>query len=151
MYIKSTVLIAAFALILGLATVAHSKDDPLAFCYAAPADLSKHRKLELWGTYYHTKVAQDSKTGFPLLDVHDKPIGPKLAREDWCKAALEGAVAVSMPDGSKVIVNVRDAGRSVPGRLRQLFSAPQSPCQVRHAPHQVFQGDLAKCQIRRRD
>ena len=94
----------------GLAGAAAAKDDPLAFCYAAPKDLSKHRKLELWGTFYHTKVAQNAKDGFALLDDRDKPIGPKLAREDWCKAALEGAAAIAMPDGSRVIVNVRDAG-----------------------------------------
>ena len=89
---------------------AGASDDPLEFCYEAPEDLSKHRHLVLWGTYYHTKIAQESKSGFDLLDEHDKPIGPKLDREDWCKAALEGAAVIAMPDGSKVIVNVRDAG-----------------------------------------
>ncbi|MCP4317250.1 MAG: hypothetical protein GY789_14865 [Hyphomicrobiales bacterium] len=100
----------ALALAFGLVFAASAKDDPLAFCYDEPKDLSKHERLELWGTFYHTKVAQNSKDGFALLDEHGKPIGPKLSHEDWCKAALEGAAAIAMPDGSKIIVNVRDAG-----------------------------------------
>ena len=90
-------------------TAAFAKDDPEDFCYPEPKDLSKHERLELWGTFYHTKVAPFDKDGFNLIDVHDKPIGPKLGQEDWCKAALEGAALISMPDGSNVIVNVRDA------------------------------------------
>lgn len=107
-----TVTTAAFAtaltLLFGIGA-AFGKDTPMAFSYPAPEDLSKHRQVELWGTFYHTKLADNAKDGFALLDVHNKPIGPKLAHEDWCKAALEGAVAVAMPDGSRVIVNVRDA------------------------------------------
>ncbi len=84
-------------------------DDPADFCYPAPDDLAKHKRLSLWGTFYHTKVAPYDKDGFDLLDQHGKPIGPKLGHQDWCKAALEGAALIRMPDGSNVIVNVRDA------------------------------------------
>ena len=98
------------ALTLSLAFAASARDDPLAFCYAAAKDLSKHKRLELWDTFYHTKVAQNSKDGFALIDVHERPIGPRLSHEDWCNAALEGAAAIAMPDGSKIIINVRDAG-----------------------------------------
>ncbi|WP_419914080.1 3D domain-containing protein [Hoeflea sp.] len=92
-----------------MAGLSNASDNPLEFCYDEPEDLSKHRHLVLWGTYYHTKITQNSKEGFDLLDVHDKPIGPKLSHENWCKAALEGAAVIAMPDGSRVIVNVRDA------------------------------------------
>lgn len=97
----------------GLAALASigatASDDPLDFCYPAPKDLAKHERLSLWGTFYHTKIAPFDKDGFDLLDQHDKPIGPKLGHQDWCKAALEGAALIKMPDGSNVIVNVRDA------------------------------------------
>lgn len=99
-------LVATLALSLG---TAYGKDNHAAFNYPEPKDLSKHRQVELWGTFYHTKLAQNAKDGFALLDAHNKPIGPKLAHEDWCKAALEGAVAIAMPDGKRIIVNVRDA------------------------------------------
>ncbi len=108
MKVRKSVLAAILAASTGIAA-AHGKDKPTGFSYPEPKDLSKHRQLELWGTFYHTKLAPDAKDGFALLDEHDKPIGPKLAHEDWCKAALEGAVAIAMPDGNRVIVNVRDA------------------------------------------
>lgn len=109
MVIKAAGRILVLALSLGLAGTVGAADDPLSFSYPELEDPSKHRQLDLWGTYYHTKVAKHDKDGFALLDDKDQPIGPKLGREDWCQAALEGAVAVSMPDGSRVIVNVRDA------------------------------------------
>ncbi|MCY6381981.1 3D domain-containing protein [Hoeflea prorocentri] len=92
-----------------LPAVGLAADDPLTFTYDPPKDLSKHREIELWGTFYHTRIAKDQPDGHDLLNKHDKPIGPKLGRTDWCKAALEGAAVIEMKDGSKVIVNVRDA------------------------------------------
>ncbi|MEX3007445.1 3D domain-containing protein [Hoeflea sp. TYP-13] len=110
MFLRSTICLLALSLVSSLAMVTTANGDPSAFSYDEPKDLSKHRRLHLWGTYYHTKIAQNSKDGFALLNQHNKPIGPALSREDWCKAALEGAAVIAMPDGSKVIVNVRDAG-----------------------------------------
>jgi 3D (Asp-Asp-Asp) domain-containing protein len=104
--------IAAGCLALCLCTItvpSFAENDPLDFCYPEPADLGKHKRLSLWATFYHTKVADYDADGVSLLDRHDKPIGPKLGHQDWCKAALEGAALIKMPDGSKVIVNVRDA------------------------------------------
>ena len=98
------------ALLVGLAPgPIWAADGPLTFSYDPPQDLSKHREIELWGTFYHTRIAKDLPDGHDLLDQHDKPIGPKLGRKDWCKAALEGAAVIAMEGGTKIIVNVRDA------------------------------------------
>lgn len=106
--IKTTFLL-TIGLAVSMATMGIASDDPTDFCYPEPDDLAKHERLSLWGTFYHTKIAPFDKDGFNLIDQHNKPIGPKLGHQDWCKAALEGAALIKMPDGSNVVVNVRDA------------------------------------------
>lgn len=96
-------------LIVAMIGTGNASDNPLDFCYPAPDNLANHKSMDLWGTFYHTKLAENAPDGFALIGPDNKPIGPKLGHQDWCKAALEGAASIKMPNGSHVVVNVRDA------------------------------------------
>lgn len=50
--------------------------------------------LDCWGTYYYIPTVDAQATGVPLLDENERPLGPLLAPETWCAAAIEGTVAV---------------------------------------------------------
>ncbi len=102
-------LLAVSMLMAGMIGSGNASDNPLDFCYPPPDNLTSGKSMRLWGTFYHTKLAENAPDGFALIGPDNKPIGPKLGHRDWCKAALEGAASIKMPDGSHVVVNVRDA------------------------------------------
>ncbi len=64
---------------------------PIAFDLPAPRHLP-HR-MKLWATWYWTPQYH-SRPGVPVLDVHEKALGPQLPAEEWCHAAVQGAMKI---------------------------------------------------------
>jgi hypothetical protein len=60
----------------------------------AGVDLSEATPVRLWATRYFAAVLPQSPGGVPLRSTHGKVLGPRLSREDWCTAAMEGTVIV---------------------------------------------------------
>lgn len=63
------------------------------FAFAEPAPQSLNAKRTLWATWYWTPSFR-SKGAVPLLDSRERPLGPHLEEEDYCHAAVEGAVRI---------------------------------------------------------
>ena len=56
--------------------------------------------VRLWATHYNVHSAVTHTDGLPLLGMDGHALGPRLSPRDWCLAALEGTVAVTMPTGT---------------------------------------------------
>jgi 3D (Asp-Asp-Asp) domain-containing protein len=72
------------------------------FDFPEPAPQEKIEELSLWATYYHVYRARAAEVGEPLLDRSGNPLGPKVSTKDWCKAAIEGTIAVEDRDKTTV-------------------------------------------------
>lgn len=76
------------------------------FSFAEPANEDVSESLSLWATYYWIPtVADQGKSGYPLLDMNGKFLGASLTRRDWCNAALEGSVRVIDANGDDHVFN----------------------------------------------
>jgi 3D (Asp-Asp-Asp) domain-containing protein len=53
------------------------------------------KPLLIWATSYWVHHADNSDQGIALRDMKGATLGPKLAKKDWCAAALEGTVRVN--------------------------------------------------------
>lgn len=64
---------------------------------------AKAKRIDLWATYYHMPTVRAAKAedkGAVALPGKDgKAISPKLSREDWCNAAMQGSISVMGEDG----------------------------------------------------
>jgi 3D (Asp-Asp-Asp) domain-containing protein len=65
--------------------------------------------LNLWATHYSVHQAQNQPRGEPLLTPTGQALGPRLSRQDWCKAALEGTVQIA--DGQGFLTTYNYGGR----------------------------------------
>lgn len=79
------------------------------FALPEPADLS-HR-IVLWATNYNVHVGADRSDGIPLLDKAARPLGPRLSKQDWCTAAMEGTIFIKRMDGPTETYNVSTFAR----------------------------------------
>jgi len=52
------------------------------------------RKIRLWATMYYAKVLNNDPSGIPLRKMNGDPLGPRLSRADWCRAAIEGTAII---------------------------------------------------------
>lgn len=70
--------------------------DPV-FVSFAPPTLNGRRHVKLWATHYSIPRAIETKSedAVALLDIKGNELGPKLSPKDFCRAAMEGTVAVS--------------------------------------------------------
>ena len=76
--------------------------DPLAkdtFSFQEPSEKNLSDKLVLWATYYYLPEFMDGQGDFALRDMNNIELGPKLTREDWCDAAMEGSVRIKDKTG----------------------------------------------------
>jgi hypothetical protein len=74
---------------------APQKLEPVYVHFAPPA-LEGRRRVKLWATHYSIPRAYEDKSedAVPLLDIKGNELGPKLSSRDFCRAAMEGTVAV---------------------------------------------------------
>jgi 3D (Asp-Asp-Asp) domain-containing protein len=79
------------------------KLDPVYVHFAAPP-LANKRRVKLWATHYSVPRvnAVRGEDGVPLLDIKGNELGPRLALKDFCRAAMEGTVAVSSKRGRRL-------------------------------------------------
>jgi 3D (Asp-Asp-Asp) domain-containing protein len=76
----------------------------LRFDLPAP-HLATSTRLDLWATYYYVPRVYFDPRGFAMRDAKGAALGPRLSRRDWCEAAMQGTVLVTMPDGRPLLVN----------------------------------------------
>ena len=117
-----------FALLCFLLTVAHCRPAPPEDRFDLPAPPRLSHPMKLWATWYWTPAYQNIPDGIPLLDSHNKPLGPRLAQDDFCSAAVECAVRV----GGKLYI------------YHSLGKTKQTDCSrqwknMPHAPYARFQ------------
>ena len=79
-------------------------DEALVFDLPVPS-LKGLRKRKLWATYYYVPEVQHDPRGHELRDMEDVSLGAKLSRRDWCEAAMQGTVLVTLADGSRETIN----------------------------------------------
>ncbi len=99
--------------------------------------------LNLWATYYYIHQARATGQGEELLDLDGRSLGIKLAKADWCNAAMQGTVQVFSQTaflntfnfagrGSDVQVDCSDFFKSLSGSMidrvgRARFSLSPTP------------------------
>jgi 3D (Asp-Asp-Asp) domain-containing protein len=77
----------------------------------------------LWATFYHTLRFESAATGYDLLTLKGTPLGPKLTKLQWCQAAMEGSVQVSM-DGIWKTYNYAGTAGSVQVDCSEFYDHP---------------------------
>jgi 3D (Asp-Asp-Asp) domain-containing protein len=80
------------------------------FDFPEPMPDDQIQELSLWATYYHVYHARATENGEPLLDRSGNPLGPKVSTENWCKAAIEGTIAVE-DNGNVTVYNYAGVSR----------------------------------------
>lgn len=91
-----TLLLSALAVMLILASVAGwgtRRHASLVDDFDLPAPQTLKDPMTLWATWYWTP-SYTSRPGVPLLDVNEKPLGFTLPAEEFCHAAVQGAVRI---------------------------------------------------------
>jgi 3D (Asp-Asp-Asp) domain-containing protein len=88
--------------------------------------MSRATPITLWATYYSIHRAQAVANGQPLLDLRGQPLGPRLSREDWCHAALEGTVQISGAGGRAAVYNFAGRGDTPQADCSPFFSSLSS-------------------------
>lgn len=68
------------------------------------------RLSNMWATYYYVPIFPIKGEGFPLLSSAGRKLGPFLARDEWCSAALEGTVAIEYSASKTVVYNYAGTG-----------------------------------------
>lgn len=67
-----------------------------ALAFELPLRAFSTPRQNLWATYYYTPRFNHLSSGFPLLNMSGSPLGPLLSQRQWCSAAMEGSVQVSI-------------------------------------------------------
>jgi 3D (Asp-Asp-Asp) domain-containing protein len=76
-----------------------------------PPNLEGRTKLELWATHYSIPRARAiADGGHALLDIEGNDLGVSLSEQDWCAAAINGAVEVATPRGGRRIFGFEGQG-----------------------------------------
>ncbi|WP_286939553.1 3D domain-containing protein [Achromobacter sp. UBA4530] len=74
---------------------ANADADQADFSLPAP-DVATVKQHNLWATHYFVYAASASPDGIPFVDKAGNPISDNVSQKDWCLAAIEGTVQVSM-------------------------------------------------------
>lgn len=79
------------------------KLDPV-YVHFAPPPVAGKRRVKLWATHYSIPRVNQVRgdEGVPLLDIKGNELGPKLSLKDFCRASMEGTVAVSSKKGRRL-------------------------------------------------
>lgn len=67
--------------------------------------LAQTKAEDLWATYYYIPKVSHAADGFALRDMKDVALGAKLSRRDWCEAAMQGTVIVTLDGGDTATFN----------------------------------------------
>lgn len=73
----------------------HADADLLDFSFSAPDPATTKPHL-LWATHYFVYAASAAPDGIPFEDEAGNPISDRVSPRDWCLAAIEGTVQVTM-------------------------------------------------------
>ncbi|MFZ4426375.1 MAG: 3D domain-containing protein [Saprospiraceae bacterium] len=74
--------------------------------FATSLPVDQNPTLSATGTYYFIPQLKHQEGGVDLLDGNEQPTGFKLSLCDWCKAAIEGTVAINK-NGKTTLLNFK--------------------------------------------
>lgn len=86
------IFVASITISCGLAYAAQDQSD---FSLPAPT-ASGNKQHQLWATHYFVHIAPSTPTGIAFKDKAGNAISDKVSWRDWCLAAIEGTVQVTM-------------------------------------------------------
>jgi len=104
MYIQRICLV---AIILACAPV-HAEQNQSDFSFPPPLE-NGAKPHKLWATHYFVHVAHTVSSGVAFRDKAGKVVSDKVSPRDWCLAAIEGTVQVTM-DGQPRTLNYGGVG-----------------------------------------
>lgn len=64
--------------------------------FELPEPIQTGQTLRLWSTHYFVHTAVSVPTGVQFKDKNNKPLSDPISPRDWCLAAIEGTVRVSL-------------------------------------------------------
>ncbi len=91
------------------------QSSPLNFKLTPPPKSKISQTKKAWATRYnlpHYKHS-DAKDAIPLLDSKGRKLGPKLLRDEWCNAAMQGSVIIEK-DGEETVYNYATTAKTTP-------------------------------------
>ncbi|MBL6990547.1 MAG: hypothetical protein ISR65_12250 [Bacteriovoracaceae bacterium] len=103
------------------------------FDIAAPTSDQISRNLSLWATYYYLPRYESRDFGIPLRDLQGDSLGPMLTNREWCMAAMEGSVNITMGDNEPVTYNYAGTSSGYEVNCSAYFSHNVSRTKFRHA------------------
>lgn len=105
--------------------------DTFSFREPSPNDISS--KLTLWGTYYYLPQVKDGSGDYPLRDMKNMELGPRLAHLDWCNSAMEGSVRVIDKNGAAKTYNYAGVTSENTVDCKKIFKFDVSRTKFREA------------------
>jgi 3D (Asp-Asp-Asp) domain-containing protein len=75
------------------------------FTLPNPTSNELRSRQSLWATNYYLPQVTSVEGGYALRDMRGRPLGPTLARRDWCDSAMEGSVLVLDGNGEGITYN----------------------------------------------
>jgi hypothetical protein len=104
------------------------------FGLAAPADLGSLPRRAIWTTAYIVRLAREDRSAqaVPLLGPTGQPLGIGVSHADFCHAAVEGTLLVTLQDGTQRSLNFAGTGSPRLTDCSDLFptAAKKNPAQV---------------------
>lgn len=110
--------------------------DPLAkdtFSFREPSINDLSSKITLWATYYYLPQMTDDTGTFPLRDMNNAELGPRLSLSDWCNSALEGSVRIVGKNGEAKTYNYAGVTSDNTVDCRKVFKFDVSRTKFREA------------------
>jgi 3D (Asp-Asp-Asp) domain-containing protein len=129
----------AAALLLPLGVASRAAEAQIAdaardFVLDPPTELAAAARRPIWVTAYIVRPAtQDSSpAAVPLLGKDGKASGIALSHDDWCNAAMEGTVVVTLSDGMSRTFNFAGVGSKQVTDCSDIFrkAAPKTVAAV---------------------
>lgn len=156
---RAVITVALFSALCSCAMARHSKDhairesngilrgDPLAkdtFSFREPSINDLSSKITLWGTFYYLPQINDGAGNYPLRDMQNMELGPRLSLSEWCNSALEGSVRIIGVNGEVKTYNYAGVTAENAVDCKKIFRLDVSKTKFREArgPYGDGLGDL---------
>lgn len=97
-------------------------ESQITFDFPEPTD-AQSKKLTLWSTFYfvHQAKVSNATDAITLKDSNGNSLGIKLSQKDWCTAALEGTVQVSIDSNTSKTFNFAKQGTTAHAKCKSFF------------------------------
>lgn len=112
------------------------RSDPLArdtFSFKEPSSNDLSTKLSLWATYYYLPQINDGSGDYPLRDMNNMELGPRMTLSEWCDSALEGSVRILSKTGEAKTYNYAGVTSDNTVDCKKIFKFDVSKTKFREA------------------